>query len=245
MGIKQSKIKLKTGTLRSSFFRGGDHVRKLKKYKPTRFMTEDFHYDKSEADFAVNFIENLCHTKGTWARKKLEYIPTKSTYQVLSADVSNKHGFNTHGVIFDELHTQPNRKLYDVMVQGSGDARMQPLYFLITTAGNNTESICYEVHQKALDIMEGRKHDSTFYPVIFGAGVDADWTNPAVWKKANPSLGETIGIDKVEDACESTRQNPGEENAFRQLRLNQWVKQSIRWMPMEKWDACSFPENPV
>ena len=218
-------------------------MRKLKKYKPTRFMTEDFHYDKSEADFAVNFIENLCHTKGTWARKKLEYIPTKSTYQVLSADVSNKHGFNTHGVIFDELHTQPNRKLYDVMVQGSGDARMQPLYFLITTAGNNTESICYEVHQKALDIMEGRKHDSTFYPVIFGAGVDADWTNPAVWKKANPSLGETIGIDKVEDACESTRQNPGEENAFRQLRLNQWVKQSIRWVPMEKWDACSFPVN--
>jgi phage terminase large subunit-like protein len=58
-----------------------------------------------------------------------------SFYQVLSADVANKHGFNTHGVIFDELHTQPNRKLYDVMTKGSGDARMQPLYFLITTAG--------------------------------------------------------------------------------------------------------------
>ena len=58
------------GTHRGSFFRGGDHVRKLKKYKPTRFMAEDSHYDKSEADFAVNFIENLCHTKGTWARKK-------------------------------------------------------------------------------------------------------------------------------------------------------------------------------
>ena len=91
--------------------------------------------------------------------------------------------------------------------------------------------------------MEGRKHDSTFYPVIFGAGVDEDWTDPEVWKKANPSLGETIGIDKVEAACESARQNPGEENAFRQLRLNQWVKQSIRWMPMEKWDACAFPVN--
>ena len=191
-------------------------MRKLKKYKPTKFMAPDSHYDKADADFAVRFIENLCHTKGTWARKefelmdwqeqiirdvfgtikpngyrqfnmayveipkkngkselaaaiallllcegeqrgeiyscaadknqakivfdvaadmvrfskslsrrikiyesqkKLEYIPTKSTYQVLSADVSNKHGFNTHGVIFDELHTQPNRKLYDVMVQ--------------------------------------------------------------------------------------------------------------------------------
>ena len=81
---------------------------------------------------------------------------------MLSADVANKHGFNTHGVIFDELHTQPNRKLYDVMLQGSGDVRMQPLYFLITTAGNDTNSICYEVHQKALDIQAGRKADLAF-----------------------------------------------------------------------------------
>jgi phage terminase large subunit-like protein len=70
-----------------------------------------------------------------------------------------------------------------------------------------------------------------------------DWTDPEVWKKANPSLGITVGIDKVEAACESAKQNPGEENSFRQLRLNQWVKQAIRWMPMDKWDACAFPVN--
>ena len=175
------------------------------------------------------------------SQKKITYLPTNSSYQVLSADVANKHGFNTHGVIFDELHTQPNRKLFDVMLQGSGDARMQPLYFLITTAGNDTNSICYEIHQKAIDIAEGRKIDPTFYSVIYGASEDEDWTDPAVWKKANPSLGITVGIDKVKAACESAKQNPGEENSFRQLRLNQWVKQSVRWMPMDKWDACAFP----
>ena len=151
------------------------------------------------------------------------------------------YGFNIHGVVFDELHTQPNRKLFDVMTKGSGDARMQPLYFLITTAGNDTNTICYEVHQKAPDILDGRKVDPTFYPVIYGAEPDEDWTDPKVWKKANPSLGITVGIDKVEAACESAKQNPGEENAFRQLRLNQWVKQSVRWMPMDKWDTCAFP----
>ena len=316
-------------------------MRKLKKYKPTKFMAKTSHYDQDAADYAVMFIESLCHTKGTWAgkpfelidwqeqiirdlfgvlkpngyrqfntayieipkkqgkselaaavallllcgdgeeraevygcaadrnqakivfdvavdmvrfcpalskrvkilesQKKITYLPTNSSYQVLSADVANKHGFNTHGVIFDELHTQPNRKLFDVMLQGSGDARMQPLYFLITTAGNDTNSICYEVHQKAIDIAEGRKVDPTFYSVIYGAAEDEDWTDPKVWKKANPSLGITVGIDKVKAACESAQQNPGEENAFRQLRLNQWVKQSVRWMPMDKWDACAFP----
>ena len=174
------------------------------------------------------------------SQKRLIYLPTGSIYQVLSADVGNKHGFNTHGVVFDELHTQPNRKLFDVMTKGSGDARMQPLYFLITTAGNDTKSICYEIHQKALDIIEGRKIDHTFYPVIYGANESDDWTDPKVWKKANPSLGITVGIDKVRDACESAKQNPGEENAFRQLRLNQWVKQAVRWMPMDKWDRCAF-----
>ncbi len=178
------------------------------------------------------------------ATKRLIFQPTGSIYQVLSADVGNKHGFNTHGVVFDELHTQPNRKLFDVMTKGSGDARMQPLYFLITTAGDNQNSICWEVHQKALDILDGRKHDPTFYPVIYGAAPEDDWSDPKVWKKANPSLGITVSMDKVKAAFESARQNPAEENSFRQLRLNQWVKQAIRWMPMDKWDACAFTVDP-
>ena len=176
--------------------------------------------------------------------KRMVYMPTGGVYQVVSSEVGTKHGFNTSGVVFDELHIQPNRKLYDVMLRGSGDARMQPLYFLITTAGDNQNSICWEVHSKAKDLLEGRKHDPTFYPVIYGADEGDDWTDPKVWAKANPSLGITIGIDKVQDACNSAKENPAEENAFRQLRLNQWVKQTIRWMPMDKWDACNFPVDP-
>lgn len=318
-------------------------MRKLKNYKPTKFKSKDSYYDKEYADFAVAFIESLCHTKGTWAGKRFElmdwqeqiirdlfgilkangyrqfntayieipkkngkselaaavallltcgdgeqraevygaaadrqqasivfdvaadmvrmcpalnkrvkilasqkrliYEPTNSFYQVLSAEAYSKHGFNVHGVVFDELHSQPNRKLYDVLTKGSGDARMQPLFFLITTAGTDTHSICYEVHQKAQDIIDGRKIDPTFYPVIYGADDTEDWTSPKVWKKCNPSLGETIGMDKVKTACESAKQNPGEENSFRQLRLNQWVKQAVRWMPMDKWDKCAFAVN--
>lgn len=130
------------------------------------------------------------------------------------------------------------------MTKGSGDARTQPLYFLITTAGNDENSICYQVHQKAIDIMKGRKHDPRFYPVIYGAGRDEDWSSPEVWKKANPSLGITVKMEKVKDAYNSAKENPAEENTFRQLRLNQWVKQDVRWMPMDKWDACAFPVDP-
>lgn len=178
------------------------------------------------------------------ANKRIACRTNNGFYQVLSAEVGTKHGLNVSGLVLDEVHAQPNRKLYDVLTKGSGDAREQPLYFLITTAGTDTNSICYELHQKAEDIIEGRKNDPTFYPVIYGAGMDEDWTDPKVWKKANPSLGETITMDKVRAACESAKQNPGEENSFRQLRLNQWVKQAVRWMPMDKWDACAFPADP-
>ena len=170
--------------------------------------------------------------------KRIIYKPTNSFYQVLSAEAYSKHGFSVHGVVFDELHAQPNRKFFDVMTKGSGDARMQPLYFMITTAGNNTNSICYEIHSKAKDIIEGRKIDSTFYPVIYGASEDEDWTSPDVWRKANPSLGITFGIDKVQDACNSAKNSPAEETVFRQLRLNQWQKQTQRWLSLTKWDAC-------
>lgn len=51
----------------------------------------------------------------------------------------------------------------------------------------------------------------------------------------------TVDIQKMRDAFRSAKENPAEENLFRQLRLNQWVKQSVRWMPMDKRDACAFP----
>jgi len=89
--------------------------------------------------------------------------------------------------------------------------------------------------------LQGESEIQALYPVIFGADEDEDWTDEKVWKKANPSLGITVDIEKLRLACNSAKQNPAEENIFRQLRLNQWVKQSVRWMPMEKWDACSFP----
>lgn len=69
------------------------------------------------------------------SQKWIVYLPLNSFYQVLSAKFYTKHGLNVHGVIFDELHAQSNRALYDVMLHGSGNARKQPLFFLITTAG--------------------------------------------------------------------------------------------------------------
>ncbi len=198
-------------------------------------------------DVAVQMVEQCPALKNrikpVISQKRLLYKPLGSFYQVLSSESFTKHGLNVHGVVFDEIHAAPNRKLYDVMIHGSGDARKQPLYFLITTAGYDRNSICWELHEKSTDILSARKHDPSFYPVIYSAEENEDWTNEEVWKKANPSLGITVDIEKLRTACASAKENPAEENLFRQLRLNQWVKQSIRWMPMDKWDKCALEIN--
>jgi len=111
-------------------------------------------------DVAVEMI-NQCpslkkRTKIIASQKRIVYLPLNSYYQVLSSESYTKHGLNVHGVVFDELHAQPNRALYDVMLHGSGDARKQPLFFLITTAGTDRNSICYEVHQRAIDIIDNK-----------------------------------------------------------------------------------------
>ena len=175
------------------------------------------------------------------AGKRIINYRNAGFYQVLSAETGTKHGLNISGLVFDEIHAQPNRKLYDVLTKGSGDAREQPLFFIITTAGNDKNSICYELHTKALDLMAGRKKDYTFYPVVYGLEGEADWTDEANWYKANPSLGHTIQIDRVREAYRNAVENPAEENVFKQLRLNIWTSASIRWIPEQVYDKGNLP----
>ena len=169
------------------------------------------------------------------ATKRIVNYANAGFYQVLSAEVGTKHGLNVSGLVLDEVHAQPNRKLYDVLTKGSGDAREQ-LYFLITTAGTDRESICYELHMKALDILEGRKIDHTFYPVIYGLKDDEDWHDEKNWHKANPSLGQTIQIERVRDMYRDALDNPAEENVFKQLRLNIWTNSAVAWIPEHIYD---------
>ena len=310
-------------------------------YEPTPFILPTSHYDERKADRAVNFIENLCHTKGKWAGTKFTLLPWQEQivrdvfgivddkgkrqfrtafveipkkngkselaaaialyllyadrepsaevygaacdrnqasivfdvakqmvlmspalikrskvaaavkrimnysnngfYQVLSAETGTKHGLNVSGLVFDEIHAQPDRKLYDVLTKGSGDAREQPLFFIITTAGTNKNSICYELHTKSTDLLARRKFDPSFYPVVFGLSEDDDWTDERNWYKANPSLGHTIAIERVRDAYKNALDNPAEENIFKQLRLNIWTSATVCWIPDHIYERGNLP----
>ncbi len=173
----------------------------------------------------------LKRSKLMTATKRIVNYGNSGYYQVLSAEVGGKHGFSVSGLVFDEIHTQPNRQLYDVLTKGSSDARQNPLHFIITTAGTDRHSIAYELHTKAVDILEGRRVDPTFYPVVYGLKDDEDWEDEANWYKVNPSLGYTVDIERLRDAYREAKQNPADEVTFKWLRLNMWVSSTVAWIP--------------
>jgi len=173
-------------------------------------------------------------------RRSIVFPDLGASYKVLSADAPSKHGLNAHGVIFDELHAQPNRDLWDVLVTSTG-ARRQPVIVAITTAGFDRNSICWEQHDYALKVLDGTIDDPSFLPVIYAAGEQDDWGDPKVWAKANPSLGISVKRDYLEAEYRRAKETPAYQNTFRRLHLCQWTEQAVRWMPMEKWDACAAP----
>ena len=165
------------------------------------------------------------------ATKRIVNYSNAGYYQVVSAEVGGKHGYSISGLVFDEIHNQPNRQLWDVLTKGSGDARRQALHVAITTAGTDRNSICYELHCKAQDLIAGRKVDPTFYPVVYSLPMDAPWDDEKSWYAVNPSLGYTVPIERMREAFLQAKENPAEENVFRQLRLCQWVGSTVAWIP--------------
>ena len=202
--------------------------------------------DRSQAslvfDVAVDMIDQAPalrkRGKLTPSKKRITDRVTGSFYQVLSAEAYTKHGLNVSACIFDELHAQPNRGLWDVMTFGAGDARQQPIWWVITTAGDDPDrvSIGWEQHEYARMILAGEIQDPTWYPVIYGYQGD-DIYNEQHWYEANPSLGETITIESVREAASKAKLKPEDERLFRWLRLNQWLTTKLTtWQPLELFD---------
>ncbi len=165
---------------------------------------------------------------------------THTTYKALSAEAFTKHGLNAHGIIFDELHAQPDRELWDVMTTSTG-ARRQPLCVAITTAGYDRKSICWEIWRYALAVRDGAIKDSTFLPAIYAAEAADDWTAEDTWRKANPNLGVSVKLDDLRVRCKRAQDMPSEENTFKRLHLNMWTEQDTRFLQMSHWAQGDKP----
>lgn len=189
--------------------------------------------------FGIGYEQNPFEKKGVQIlTREVRNRRTNSFVKVQSAKVGTKHGPNAQCIIFDELHAQPNRDLWDVTTSGVA-ARRQPIVAALTTAGWDRNSICWEQHEHARQVSEGLMDDPTFLGIVYSVPEDADWEKEDTWFQAAPSLGVTVDVGFYEQKAREAKQMPTSQNAFRQLFLSQWTQQAVRFIPLDKWDYCA------
>lgn len=175
------------------------------------------------------------------SKKRIVHYGSSSYYQAVSADAGSAHGKSPHLVIFDEAHTQPNAKLYEGLKTGMG-FRRQPLFVNTTTAGTDRHSLCYQVWSYARQVRDGKVDDLTFLPMLYEIGEGEDWQDRDAWRRCNPNLDVTVTMEFLEDEYRRACSSPLYENSFRNLYLNEWTQQAVRWFSMSSWNACAAPQ---
>ncbi len=175
----------------------------------------------------------------------LAVLATSSWFRPLSADASKMDGLNIHFAAVDEVHEHPGPEIVQKLNTATG-ARRQPLIFEITTAGHDRHSVCWQHHEFSVKALEGSipaEATESWFAYIATIDPGDDWTDPAVWIKANPSLGVTVKVEDLKRQVDEAREMPAQQNAIRRLRLNEWTEQVTRWLDMGVWDEGGQPKG--
>lgn len=220
--------------------------------------------DRDNATICFNAMINMID-QSEWLQKLVKVIPSRkeiknrndgSFVKVISAEAYSKHGLNVSCVIFDELHAQPKRDLWDVMTFGAGSARRQPVWIVLTTAGDDPDrtTIGWEIHEKTRKILAARAgsghaddDNPVWYPVIYGMPDDPDEAekidiyDEALWHRCNPSIGVTIPLRVIRQEAREAKRDEAKERLFRWLRLNQWIAvKTVGWLPLTLYDRTQW-----
>lgn len=196
------------------------------------------------------------------SQRRILYRPNGGLLRVLSSDGYSKHGYSPSCVIFDELHAQKKRELWDIMTGAAGSARRQPVWIILTTAGDDPDrrSIGWEIHEKCRRIRALRAgqpesetdvDDPLWLPIMCGIStltgddperIEAlDIYDEGLWALCNPSLGQTVSLRTLRQEARTAKTSEAAERLFRWLRLNQWIAtKSVGWLPLTLYDRTQW-----
>ncbi len=167
----------------------------------------------------------------------IEFPETGSIFRVLSAEAGFQEGLNPHLTLFDEVHVQPNREMWDVMSLAMG-ARQEPILAGITTGGarydvNGEDTLCYQLYEHGKKVSRGEVEDPSFYFRWYEPyDVRADYRLPETWKQANPGYDDLVTVADLKSVVNRTP-----EHQFRAKRCNQWTAATSTWLPYGAWKA--------
>lgn len=171
-------------------------------------------------------------------KNSLHVERTDSNFEPLAADSNTLDGLNPHGNIVDELHAHKDRGVWDVLDTAMG-ARRQPVTLAITTAGTyEPESIGWQMHEYATQVLDQLVEDDTFFAFIAHADEGDDYFSEETQRKANPNFGVSVKPEYLKKQAAMAQKQPSFMNTYLRLHLNVWTQQLTRWLSIEQWNAC-------
>ena len=160
--------------------------------------------------------------------------------QTINAKGSTQDGWNPYLVVLDELHAHQSPTLFNVLRSSFG-SRPNQLMLIITTAGFNIAGVCYEQQTLLTKILEGTIEADHYFGAIFAIDDGDDPFDEHVWIKANPLLGITPTLEKMQEYAGEAKQSPLSLNEFVTKRCNRWSGAAQAWLNLARWDACADP----
>lgn len=197
---------------------------------------------KDQAKIVFNEAKNMVVQSPMLARyikrrKSDLYVPTTfSTFEPLASDSDTLDGLNISCGIIDELHSIKDRNLYDVVKQ-SMTTREQPLLYMITTGGFVRESIYDDMYDYATKVLNGTVYDPRFICFIYELDEEKEWTDFAMWEKANPGLGVIKSVQTLSEYVQRAKDDAGFKTTVLMKDFN--IKQN----DSEAWLSPSDVEN--
>lgn len=165
----------------------------------------------------------------------------KGKFNPVSHDKRTTEGKNSSCVILDEYHVHETDGVRNSLQTGMA-ARVQPLFFIITTAGDNKQGPCYKYRDICISVLRGKAKLDTTFILIYGTDEGDDWKDEKVWRKANPNLGVSVEMDHLRSEFEAALLSGTKEVDFKTKHLNMWVDAAVTWIPSETWNKQARPD---
>jgi phage terminase large subunit-like protein len=203
-----------------------------------RYMTQMIEMDEELSDLTI-----IRTTK-----KEIESRPNGSIYKALSSEARSKHGISPAVLIFDELaQFGADREFYDTLIQGRG-AHKEPLLWIISTQAADDLAVL----SQEIDYALAHGHEDPTVKLFFFHTPENDPDNPKkdidlmdreAWKLSNPALGDFLSEADMLEAARTAKNMPSSEPGFRNLRLNQRISATARFMSIGTWKANGKIQN--
>jgi phage terminase large subunit-like protein len=175
--------------------------------------------------------------KLTVFKDNIHIAGSASKFEPLGKDADSLDGLNVHCAVIDELHAHKSRDMVDILDTATG-SRRQPLIFMITTAGFDRQSVCWEQHEYTEKVLSGVVDDDSFFGIVYTLDEGDDWEDERNWIKANPNLGVSKKLDDMRRKAKKAKEMPTALNAFLRLELNVWTQAETKWISLEHWNSC-------